>query len=398
MTAVRLGLRENAAQFALLVALNAVVGALVGLERSVLAPLAEHDFGVASKTAVLSFIVAFGAAKACANLVAGRWAQHGRKRVLLAGWALALPAAPLIGIAPWWELVVVANVFLGASQGLAWSMTVLMKIDLTGPQRRGFALGLNESAGYVGVALTAAATGWLAGSLGPRTAVWMGVAVLAPSGLALTALFVRETLPHARFEAGAVPAVDGGGLPLIAQAGFVSNLNDAVAWGLVPLYMTAHGASEREVGVAAGIYPAVWGCSQLGAGALSDRVGRKPLVVCGMLVQAAAFGLLIAGRGNVPSAVAAAVVLGIGTALAYPTLLAAVSDTFSPLTRARATGIYRFWRDLGLVGGALLAGIGADVFGSGVVLAAVAVITAVSGLVFVRFERVPKPLYEGGIS
>jgi MFS family permease len=386
MRAVRLGLRENAAQFALLVGLNALVGALIGIERSVLAPLGEEEFGIASKSAVLSFILAFGAAKALANLAAGRLAAYGRRRVLAAGWALALPAPLLIGLAPSWAYVVAANVFLGASQGLAWSMTVLMKIDLVGPRRRGLALGLNESAGYVGVALAAAATGALAASFGPRTVVWMGAALLAPVGLALTLLFVRETLPHVHLEEEA--GVRGVGTPmrLMAQAGFVTNLNDAVAWGLVPLYLVAHGASSGEVGLVAGLYPLVWGCGQLGAGALSDQIGRRPLVTWGMLVQAVAFVVLIAGNGSLGSAVAAAVILGAGTAMVYPTLLAAVSDSVSPLERARATGVYRFWRDIGLVAGALLGGFCADAFGSAFTFGAVAAVTAASGLAF-AFER-----------
>ncbi|HEX9379869.1 MAG TPA: MFS transporter [Gaiellaceae bacterium] len=382
MSDVRLGLRDNATQFGLLVGLNALVGALVGLERSVLAPLGEQDFGVASNSALLSFIVAFGAAKAFANLAAGHFAHYGRKRVLAAGWALALPAPLLIGLAPNWGFVVAANVFLGASQGLAWSMTVLMKIDLVGPRRRGLALGFNESAGYVGVALTAAATGWLAASFGPRTVVWAGAALLAPLGLALTLALVRETLPHVRLEEATHGTRVGGSLPRLAQAGFVNNLNDAVAWGLVPLYMAAHGASHGEIGLVAGLYPAVWGVGQLGAGALSDHVGRRPLVVWGMIVQAAAFVILAAAKGAFGSAVAAAVVLGVGTALVYPTLLAAVSDAVRPFERARATGVYRFWRDGGLVAGGLLGGLSADAFGSGATLGAVAALTAMSGLVF----------------
>jgi MFS family permease len=391
MTGIRLGLRENAAQFGLLVGLNALVGALVGIERSVLAPLGEQEFGIASKSAVLSFIVAFGAAKALANLAAGRLAAHGRKQVLAAGWALALPAPLLIGLAPNWGFIVGANVFLGASQGFAWSMTVLMKIDLAGPRRRGLALGLNESAGYVGVALAAAATGWLAASVGAQTVVWAGAALVAPLGLAVTILSVRETLPHVEFEAAAGPAGSGGSLPLLAQAGFVNNLNDAVAWGLVPLYIAAHGASLPDIGLVAGLYPAVWGCGQLGAGALSDRVGRTPLILWGMVVQSAAFAILIAGDGALGSAIAASVVLGAGTALVYPTLLAAVSDAVGPFERARANGVYRFWRDIGLVAGALLAGFGADALGTATTLGAVAVLTAMSGLVFVLPPALWKP-------
>jgi MFS family permease len=383
MNQVRLGLRANALQFGLLVGLNALVGALVGLERSVLAPLGEQEFGIASKSAILSFILAFGAAKACANLLAGHLAAGGRKRVLAAGWALALPAPFLIGFAPSWAYVVVANVFLGASQGLAWSMTVLMKIDLVGPRRRGFALGLNESSGYIGVALAAAATGWLAASAGPRTVVWAGAALLAPLGLLLTLVFVRETLPHVHFEESSGEARrTRGSLALFSQAGFVNNLNDAVVWGLVPLYLAAHGASHADIGLVAGLYPLVWGCGQLGTGALSDQVGRRPLILWGMVVQAVALAILVAGEGGLGSALAAAVVLGAGTALVYPTLLAAVSDAVGPLDRARATGVYRFWRDSGIVAGALLGGLGADAFGSGVTLAAVAAVTALSGLAF----------------
>jgi predicted MFS family arabinose efflux permease len=394
---VELGLRANAAQFGLLVGLNALVGALVGLERSVLAPLGERSFGVASKSAVLSFIVAFGAAKAVANLASGRFAAGGRKRVLAAGWALALPAPLLIGLAPSWGFVVAANVFLGASQGLAWSMTVLMKIDLVGPRRRGLALGLNESAGYVGVAATAALTGWLAATLDARTVVWAGAAILAPVGLALTLLLVRETLPHVHVETRAAEPVvrTRRTLPLLAQAGLATNLNDAVTWGLVPLYLAARGASVREIGVVAGLYPLVWGLGQLGTGALSDRTGRRPLILWGMLLQGVALLILVAGDARLASAVAAAVVLGVGTALAYPTLLAAVSDAVAPAERARASGVYRFWRDTGLVVGAVIAGAGADAFGSRATLVVVAALTGLSGLLF--FSPSPRLRQKGGL-
>ncbi len=270
-------------------------------------------------------------------------------------------------------------------------MTVLMKIDLVGPRRRGLALGFNESSGYVGVALAAAATGWLAASVGPRTVIWTGAALLAPLGLVLTLLLVRETLPHVRFEDAAGARGTGGSLPLLSQAGFVNNLNDAVVWGLVPLYLATHGASPGEIGLVAGLYPLVWGCGQLGTGALSDQLGRRPLVLWGMVVQGVAFVILVAGQGGLGSAVAAAVVLGAGTALVYPTLLAAVSDTVGPLERARATGVYRFWRDSGLVAGALLGGLAADAFGSSFTLAAVAAATAMSGLVFAAPGLQPTP-------
>jgi MFS family permease len=391
LTHVQLGLRANASQFALLVALNAVVGAMVGLERSVLPLVGADEFGLASKSAVLSFVVGFGAAKAFANLGSGLLADRfGRRRVLLAGWALALPVPFLIAFARGWEEIVAANVFLGASQGLAWSMTVLMKIDLVGPARRGFALGLNESAGYVGVALTAAATGAIAASVAPRTLIWSGAAVLALLGLCVTAAFVRETAAHVAAEQRAHSDVRLR-LPLLplSQAGFVNNLNDAVAWGIVPLYLAAHGATPGEIGLVASLYPGVWGVGQLATGWFSDRAGRRPLIVAGMLVQAVALGLLAAGGGELSSAIVAAVLLGVGTALVYPVLIAAVSDAVPPRERARAVGAYRFWRDAGLVAGALLAGAAADGIGSAAAIALVAVLTALSGLLVAvaRLER-----------
>jgi MFS family permease len=386
---IRLGLRANARQFALLVGLNALVGAMVGLERSVLPTVGEQDFGLASKSAVLSFIVGFGAAKALANLLGGALAGRlGRKRVLLAGWLLALPVPLLIGLAPSWSYIVAANVLLGASQGFAWSMTVLMKIDIVGPTRRGLALGLNESAGYLGCAFTAAVSGVLAASIAPRTVIWVGAAALAVVGLAATAVFVRETAGHAALEQRehvVAGRTRGAGISA-SQAGFVNNLNDAAMWGLVPLYLAAHGASAAEIGLVAALYPAVWGVGQLGAGALSDVVGRKPLIILGMIVQAAALAVLVGTQGDVAGAVAAASLLGAGTALVYPTLLAAVSDAVEPRDRARALGAYRFWRDAGLVAGAALAGVVADATGSAAALGVVAALTALSGI-WVAFAR-----------
>jgi MFS family permease len=380
---IRLGLRANARQFALLVGLNALVGALVGLERSVLPVVGEREFGLGTKTAVLSFLLAFGTAKAVANLVAGKLAGRGRKPVLVAGWLLALPVPALLAVAPSWGWVVAANVLLGASQGFAWSMTVLMKIDLVGPARRGLALGLNESAGYVGVAVTAFASGALAASYAPRTIVWAGAAALAAAGTLASILLVRETREHAELEQAAQPpALAAHGIAVWAQAGFVNNLNDALVWGLVPLYLAAKGASVTEIGAVAALYPAVWGVGQLGAGWLSDRAGRRPLIVAGMLVQAVALALFVG-----PSSYVAAVLLGIGTALVYPTLIAAVSDSVTPRARARAVGAYRFWRDIGLVAGAAVAGAVADLAGSGAAIVLVAALTATSGLVVVAMAR-----------
>jgi MFS family permease len=390
---VVLGLRANAAQFTLLVALNALVGSMVGLERSVLPVLGEKDFGLVSKVAILSFLVAFGLAKALANLAAGALAgRFGRKHVLSLGWLLALPVPVLIGLAGSWSLVVVANVFLGLSQGLAWSMTVVMKIDLVGPRRRGLALGLNESAGYLGVAATAFASGALAGAYSPRTVIWVGGAAIAAAGTLATLTLVRETAGHMAAEqrlrgarrpeslgAAALASVRQPVLRACSQAGLMNNLNDALAWGLAPLYLAAHGASPGRIGAVAGVYPAVWGAGQLATGWLSDLIGRKRPIVAGMLIQAGALALLVGGGGSFATALAAAVLLGLGTALVYPTLIASVSDTAEPVDRAQAVGVYRFWRDLGVVAGALLAGIVADAFGSGAAIAAVAALTAASG-------------------
>jgi len=395
VSGARLGLRANAAQFSLLVGLNALVGAMVGLERSVLPLVGKHDFDLASDAAVLAFVVAFGAAKALTNLGAGVLADRlGRKRLLVLGWLLALPVAPLIALAPNWWLIVAANVLLGANQGLAWSMTVVMKIDLAGPARRGLALGLNESAGYLGLAATAFASGALAASIAPRTVVWAGALAISLVGTLIALVFVRDTALHVAHEqaghgerkalplsaAFAETSVRQPVLRACSQAGLVNNLNDALAWGLVPLYLAAHGASATRIAVIAAVYPGVWGALQLVTGWLSDLVGRKPLIVLGMLVQAGALTLLVTGGGAFTPSLAAAALLGIGTALVYPTLIPAVSDVVQPRDRATVVGVYRFWRDTGFVLGALLAGFAADALGSRAAIALVAVLTAASGL------------------
>ena len=391
---VRLGLRANVRQFSLLVALNALVGGMVGLERSVLPLIGKQDFGLRSTTAILAFVVAFGAAKALTNLAAGALADRlGRKRLLVAGWLIALPVPFLIGLAPSWSFIVAANVLLGINQGLAWSMTVVMKIDLAGPARRGLALGLNEAAGYLGVAASAFVTGALAASYAPRTVVWVGAAILATLGLVFSVFFVRDTGAHVHLEQGgrqhtsrsfrsafATTSFRDPVLRACSQAGLVNNLNDALAWGLAPLYLAAHGASVRQIAIVAAVYPVVWGAGQLATGWLSDHIGRKPLISTGMLVQAGALGILVAGSGAFTPSLAAAALLGVGTAMVYPTLIAAVSDASQPRDRARTVGVYRFWRDFGFVLGALIAGIGADVASPKVAIVVVAVLTAASGL------------------
>jgi MFS family permease len=396
-TPVRLGLRANAPQFALLVALNALVGGMVGLERSVLPLVGKRNFGIHSSAAILAFVVAFGAAKAVTNLAAGALAERaGRKRLLVLGWLVALPVPLLIGLAPSWWLIVAANLLLGVNQGLAWSMTVVMKIDLAGPRRRGLALGLNEAAGYLGVAAAAFLTGALAASYAPLTVVWVGAAAIALAGLSISVLAVRDTGAQVALEQrahgadrsahatlGAAFAQASLRDPILracSQAGLVNNLNDALAWGLAPLYLAAHGASVREIAVVAAAYPVVWGAGQLATGWVSDHTGRKPLIAAGMLVQAGALGLLVAGGGAFGPSLAAALLLGAGTAMVYPTLIAAVSDATQPRDRARVVGVYRFWRDFGFVLGALIAGVGADAASPRVAILIVAALTASSGL------------------
>jgi MFS family permease len=395
---VRLGLRENIRQFSLLVAINAFVGAMVGLERSTLPLIGRDAFGLTSTAAVLSFVVAFGIAKALTNLGAGALADRvGRRRILIIGWLVALPVPLLIAVAPSWRWIVAANLLLGVNQGLAWSMTVVMKIDLVGPRRRGFALGLNESAGYGGVALAALLTGLLASEFAARDVLVVAGAVVAVIALVLSVLFVRDTGAHVAEE----QRLSGTGsadepLPLrkafaeatyrrpelraCSQAGLFNNLNDALAWGLVPLFLAAHGAGPGRIGIVAGVYPAVWALAQIWTGHASDRVGRKPLIVAGMLLQAGGLGLLAISNGAFGAAVVAAVAMGFGTALVYPTLIAAISDVVEPVERATVVGVYRFWRDAGYVVGGLVVGLAADAIGYGGSIAIVAGLTAASGL------------------
>jgi MFS family permease len=394
---VRLGLRENVPQFSLLVLINAFVGLMVGLERAVLPLIGKQSFHLTSDVAVLTYLVAFGFAKAFTNLAAGALAARvGRRRLLIAGWAAALPVPLLIGGAPSWAWVVAANVFLGVNQGLAWSMTVVMKIDLVGPRRRGLALGLNEAAGYGGVALAAGLSGLLASQFAPRHVVVIAGAAIAVTALLLSVLFVRDTAAHVALEQRQHPGADGKppklreafarasyrvpALRSCSQAGLVNNLNDALAWGLVPLFLAAHGASVAQVGLVAAVYPAVWASTQIATGAWSDKVGRKPLIVAGMLLQGVALGVLALSGGSVAIATATAVFIGLGTALVYPTLIAAMSDAVSPVERAPIVGVYRFWRDSGYAFGGLIAGVVADALGYGGAIAIVAGLTAASGL------------------
>jgi MFS family permease len=399
---IRLGIRANLAQFTLLVVVNAFVGAMVGLERTILPAIAEHDFQLAARTAILSFIVVFGVTKALTNYFAGRLSDAvGRTRILVAGWLAAVPVPFLLMWAPTWSWVLAANVLLGVSQGLTWSTTVIMKIDLAGPVDRGLAMGWNEFAGYLAVAASALATGHLAAAYGLRPQpFYLGVA-FAGVGLALSALAVRETHGHARHEAStereaAAPSqrevfvrtsLTDRELSSVSQAGLVNNLNDGMAWGLFPLWFAAARMTLSQIGTLAAIYPAVWGIGQLCTGALSDRVGRKWLIAAGMWVQAAGIAGVAGSRSFAGFAVGG-VLMGLGTAMVYPTLLAAIGDVARPSWRASSVGVYRLWRDLGYAIGALVAGVTADALGLEFAIGLVAAITLASGsLVAVRMRE-----------
>jgi len=393
---VTLGLRANWRQFTLLVLINAFVGGMVGLERTVVPLIGSEEFRIASTTLVVSFIVSFGVIKACANLVSGQLADTwGRKRVLVLGWLFGLPVPFIIMWAPSWEWVVAANALLGINQGFAWSMTVIMKIDLVGPKSRGLAVGLNEFAGYLSVGVTAFLTGYIAAHYGLRPAPFylgIGYAIL---GLGLSVLLVRDTRDHVRLESrgNEKPAepvdfwkiftlTSFGDRNLFAacQAGLVNNLNDGMSWGIFPLFFASFGLGVERIGILKAVYPATWGILQVGTGPLSDRWGRKGLIVVGMWVQAGGL-FLTASTRSFELWLFGSLMLGVGTAMVYPSLIAAVSDASHPTWRARSLSVYRFWRDLGYAIGALSAGLIADFFGFAWAIGSIAALTFISGVV-----------------
>lgn len=394
-----LGLRQNLAQFMLLVAVNALVGGTLGQERTVLPLLASQTFNLDLYTSALTYIIAFGLSKAAMNYFAGTLAdRYGRKPVLVAGWLVAIPVPLMLIFGPSWGWIVAANVFLGVSQGLTWSTAVIMKMDLTGPKQRGLAMGLNEAAGYLGVAITALATGYIASAYGLRPGPFLLGAAYIALGLGLSVLTVRETHNHAKTDSQHVSAHSSAhaglttgqvftltsfkdrSLSAASQAGLVNNLNDGLAWGLFPVLFVSSGLSLNQVGILAAVYPAVWGAGQLFTGAASDRWGRKWFIVAGMSVQAAGLALVAASHSFWPW-IAAAILLGLGTAMVYPALLAAVGDVAHPAWRARSVGVYRLWRDGGFAIGALTAGLLADLYGIPAAIATIAALTAASGLV-----------------
>jgi MFS family permease len=393
---VRLGLKENWRQFSLLVLVNAFVGGMVGLERTVVPLVGPQEFGLVLRTAIFSFIVTFGLVKAFSNLFSGELADRfGRKKVLVAGWIVGVPVPFMIMFAPSWGWIVAANVLLGVNQGLAWSMTVIMKIDLVGPRQRGLATGLNEFAGYLAVGLTALATGYLASTYGLRPEPFYlgcGYAVL---GLLVAAFLVRDTVEHVKLEMESYPpersplsfrevfartSLKDRNLFACSQAGLVNNLNDGMSWGVFPLFFSAFGLGVERIGILKAVYPAVWGTLQVVTGSLSDRWGRKGLIVGGMWVQAAGIFVIVAAR-SFGWWFLGSVLLGVGTAMVYPALIAAVSDNSHPSWRARSLSVYRFWRDLGYAVGALSAGIIADTLGISWAIGSVGALTFLSGAV-----------------
>lgn len=395
-SSVRLGLRENWPQFALLVVINAFVGGMVGIERTVVPLIGSEEFHVTSTTLIVSFIVSFGVVKALANLVSGQLADAwGRKRVLVLGWLVGLPVPFMIIWAPTWEWVIAANALLGINQGLAWSMTVIMKVDLVGPKSRGLAIGLNEFAGYLAVGVTALLTGYLAAQYGLRPVpIYLGIGY-AVTGAALSILLVRDTRDHVRLEASshaqeaapisfrqvfALTSFGDRNLFAASQAGLVNNLNDGMSWGIFPLFFASFGLGVERIGILKAIYPATWGVLQIVTGPLSDRWGRKGLIVAGMWVQAAGLSLTAATR-EFEWWIVGSLLLGLGTAMVYPSLIAAVSDASHPTWRARSVSVYRFWRDLGYAIGALSAGLIADSFGLSSAIASIAALTFLSGVV-----------------
>jgi MFS family permease len=393
---VRLGLSANWRQFTVLLIVNGFVGAMLGLERTLVPLIAANDFGLASVSATLSFIISFGIVKALANLFAGRSADRfGRKPLLVAGWLIGLPVPLLVMAAPRWEWIVFANILLGINQGLCWSAAVIMKIDLVGPVGRGRATGLNEFAGYLAMALSTVASGWIAAQTALRPyPFYMGV-VFAVSGLLLSVFVVRETRDHARQEATQHP---GGNVDIaptfwtvfrrvswqdkrffsLSLGGLVNNLNDVVIWGLLPLLAVKAGVSIGQAATLGGVYLGVWGMSQLVTGPLSDRIGRKVLITGGLSVQAVGITLFVLSSGQLPWLLATAV-MGLGTGMVYPTLLAAISDIAHPSWRASALGVYRLWRDSGYAFGALVGGVLADLISIQVAVLAIAALTAISG-------------------
>lgn len=397
---IQLGLKENRGQFILLVIINAFVGGMIGMERSVLPQLAEEKFGIGLTAAVLSFIVVFGFTKAITNYFTGRLAdKFGRKNLLLTGWLIAVPVPFILINAQNWNWIIAANILLGIHQGLAWSVTVIMKIDLVGEKQRGFAMGLNEFAGYISVAAVAFLTGYIAGEYGIMPYPFYTGIVLCFLGLLSTIIFLKDTKHHVAHESvsSTIPRLKkifrettwkNKNLGSVTQAGIVNNLNDGMMWGIFPILLAEKNFSITEIGFIVSVYPAVWGIGQLFTGKMSDRFCKKDLLFYGMILQGIAILFLLTAV-NFTHFVILSALLGWGTAMVYPTFLATVAENTHPEDRAKSLGIFRFWRDSGYAIGALLTGIIADMFNLNSAVIFVGILTVLSGLViFYRMKCV----------
>ncbi|MCC5943931.1 MAG: MFS transporter [Bernardetiaceae bacterium] len=399
MKQIQLGLKENWKQFTLLVIVNAFVGGMVGIERTIFPQFAELEFGVASKTAILSFITAFGFAKALANYYTGRLAnQFGRKNLLLFGWILAIPVPFILIYATHWNWVIFANVLLGISQGLTWSSTVVMKIDLVGEKDRGFAMGLNEFAGYFAVGVLAFLTGYIASNYGVTPyPFYLGI-FISIVGFVLTLLWVKDTRVFVQKESTSdkkaplknvfwQTTFKDKTLSAVTQAGLINNLNDGMIWGLLPIVLLALSYSNKDIGIITAIYPTIWGIGQLFTGKMSDHYSKKAMLFWGMLLQGIAI-LFIPYSSNFYVLASLSAILGLGTALVYPTFLATIAQATSPQQRAESIGTFRLWRDLGYAFGAILSGIVADAFGIEYAIFMIGALTVVSALIIQM--RMPK--------
>ncbi|MEJ1223971.1 MFS transporter [Sediminicola sp. 1XM1-17] len=396
---IQLGLKENWPQFTILVIVNAFVGGMVGLERTIIPKFAELEFGVASKTAILSFIVAFGITKAVTNYFTGKLANRlGRKNLLVLGWIIALPIPLLLINAPSWNWVIFANILLGINQGLTWSSTVVMKIDLVGDKNRGLAMGINEFAGYFAVGVVAFLTGIIAQRYGVTPyPFYLGIGI-AIIGLLLSVFFVKDTRQFVDQEQKSTEtstlenvfletSFKDKTLSSITQAGLVNNLNDGMIWGLLPILLLSMSYDSKSIGIIAAIYPAVWGIGQLFTGKMADHYSKKGMLFWGMLLQGLAILLIPYFTGFYQLASIAAL-LGLGTALVYPTFLSAIAEATSPKQRAESIGVFRLWRDLGYAVGAIVSGVIADLFGVEYAVLTIGALTVLSSLV-IKF-RMPK--------
>jgi len=388
---IKLGLKENWPQFTILVIVNAFVGGMVGLERTIFPKFAEIEFGVASKTAILSFIIAFGITKAITNYFTGKLAnKFGRKNLLLLGWLFAIPIPFILINATSWNWVIFANILLGVNQGLTWSSTVVMKIDLVGEKDRGLAMGINEFAGYLAVGVVAFLTGVIAQKYGLTPyPFYLGIGI-SIIGLLLTLFFVRDTRKFVDKEQKTTEtdklenvfietSFKDKTLSSITQAGLINNLNDGMIWGLLPILLLSLNYNEKNIGIIVAIYPAVWGIGQLFTGKMADVYSKKGMLFLGMLLQGLAI-LLIPFFTSFYQLAIIASILGFGTALVYPTFLSAIADATHPRQRAESIGVFRLWRDLGYAIGAIVSGIIADLFGVQYAVLTIGIITVLSSL------------------